>query len=82
MRVAQGVGAERLDFVWIRINTGESSQITRREIEARLNRLTEVEGVKPALGKSCAHRLARGIIWRGRNDARFTFGADNMHAEL
>ena len=32
--------------------------------------------------QSCSHRLAERIVWRGRNDARFAFGADDMHAEL
>ena len=40
-----GVGAERVDFRWGRIDAGERLEIVRREIEARLERLAEVERV-------------------------------------
>ena len=45
MRVAHGVGAEGVDFRFARIDAGESLEIVRREIEARLDRLAEVERV-------------------------------------
>src|ERR1700722_17755261 len=45
MRMAQGIGAERVDFRSARINASECFEIVGREIEARLDGLTEVERV-------------------------------------
>src|ERR1700722_9462749 len=45
MRVVHGVSAERADFRRVWINPGESLQIMRREIEARLYGLPKVERV-------------------------------------